>query len=139
MNLLDLFEKEVTTDPQKIDIEDPKMKYLVNKARTKYAYAKSDLEAFVKFMQDEVEAEKDQINKNKDNIGKEHETNQKQGTEIEHQAQVDAEHEKKLQDLEAKEREIEKQIDRFDAVRQDIEHKIKQLDQSTLDKGQSHL
>ena len=132
MNLTDLFEKEVTTDPQNIDIKDPKMQYLVSKARSKYAYAKSDLEAFVKFMQDEVEAEKDQISQNTDNIGKEHETNKKQGSEIEHQAKVDAEHEKKLQDLEAKERDIERHIERFDAVRQDIEHKIKMLDQSTL-------
>ena len=83
-------------------------------------------------MQDEVEAEKDQISQNTDNIGKEHETNKKQGSEIEHQARVDAEHEKKLQDLEAKERDIERHIERFDAVRQDIEHKIKMLDQSTL-------
>jgi len=132
MNLLDLFEKEVTTDPQNIDIKDPKMQYLVNKARSKYAYAKSDLEAFVKFMQDEVEKEKDQIDKNTDNIGKEHETNKKQGSEIENQARVDAQHEKKLQDLEAKEREIQRNIERFDAVRQDIENKIKMLDQSTL-------
>ena len=125
MILQDLFEKEMSTDPQQIDIKDPKMQYLVSKARSKYAYAKSDLEAFVKFMQDEVQDVEGEVH----DVEK---VNVKQQDEIEKQAKVDRDHERKLRDLEHAENKIEKQITKFDAVRQNIEDKIKQLDRATL-------
>ena len=58
MNLRDIYEKD-EKEEDSIDIRDPATKWLVKKARAKYAYAETDLEAFVQFMRDEVDAEKE--------------------------------------------------------------------------------
>jgi len=116
MNLQDIFEKK---DDQAIDIRDPATKWLVKKARAKYAYAETDLEAFVQFMRDEVDAEKKTIQANTDNIDTEHVVNV-------HQEKVNNSQERHIKDL-------EKVVDKFDDIRKDMDMKISKLDQATLD------
>jgi len=116
MNLQDIFEKK---DDQAIDIRDPATKWLVKKARAKYAYAETDLEAFVQFMRDEVDAEKKTIQANTDNIDTEHVVNV-------HQEKVNNSQARHIKDL-------EKVVDKFDDIRKDMDMKISKLDQATLD------
>ena len=64
MNFYDLFEasKEKSSEEhQDVTIADPKAALALKAARNKYSYADSDLEAFVKMVQDEQEAEQDEI------------------------------------------------------------------------------
>ena len=126
MNLHDLFEKKANSPDdneheQSIDIRDPATKWLVKKARSKYAYAETDLEAFVKFMQDEVNAEKENIQTNTDDIGTEHDVNV---------------HQEKVNDSQARHiKELEKVVDKFDNIRKDMDMKIDKMDRATLDQG----
>lgn len=145
MNLHDLFEKKANTPDdneheQSIDIRDPATKWLVKKARAKYAYAETDLEAFVQFMRDEVKAEKENIQANTDGIEHESDINKKQRVDIErehqmnlHQEKVSVAQQKHLTRLDSKESQIDDRLEKFDAVRQDIEMKLNKLDKATLD------
>ena len=118
MNLRDIYEKD-EKEEDSIDIRDPATKWLVKKARAKYAYAETDLEAFVQFMRDEVDAEKKTIQANTDNIDTEHVVNV-------HQEKVNNSQERHIKDL-------EKVVDKFDDIRKDMDMKISKLDQATLD------
>ena len=118
MNLRDIYEKD-EKEEDSIDIRDPATKWLVKKARAKYAYAETDLEAFVQFMRDEVDAEKKTIQANTDNIDTEHVVNV-------HQEKVNNSQARHIKDL-------EKVVDKFDDIRKDMDMKISKLDQATLD------
>ena len=62
MNFYDLFEaKKDSEEHQDVTIADPKAALALKAARNKYSYANSDLEAFVKMVQDEQESEQDEI------------------------------------------------------------------------------
>ncbi len=140
MNLHDLFEKKANTPDdneheQSIDIRDPATKWLVKKARSKYAYAETDLEAFVKFMQDEVNAEKENIQANTDGIEHESGINVKQKADIEREHQMNLHQEKVNNSQERHIKDLEKVVDKFDDIRKDMDMKISKLDQATLDKA----
>jgi hypothetical protein len=138
MNLRDIYEKDEEEDA--VDIRDPATRWLIKKARAKYAYAETDLEAFVKFMQDEVQAEKDNIQHNTDDIEHESEVNVLQQKEIDHteasaqkSKEVNIAQEKHLKRLDTKEKQIDDKLAQFDAVKLDIEMKLKKRDEATLD------
>ena len=136
MNLQDLFEKDnKEEDEQSIDIRDPATKWLVKKARAKYAYAETDLEAFVQFMRDEVNAEKDRIQANTDNIDTEHEINIAQASDISSVEKINAKQEQHIKRLERKEKDIDHKMAKFDAVKKDVEMRMDKLDQATLEKN----
>ena len=66
MNFYDLFEaskdlKGKDAHEHDVSIADPKAALALKQARNKYSYADSDLEAFVKMVQDEQESEQDEI------------------------------------------------------------------------------
>ena len=63
MNFYELFEKKEDKDSQDVTIADPKAALALKQARAKYTYAKSDLEAFVKMVQDEEEQDQREIEK----------------------------------------------------------------------------
>mgnify|MGYP000165081286 FL=1 len=139
MNLHDLFEKKANTPDdneheQSIDIRDPATKWLVKKARAKYAYAETDLEAFVQFMRDEVDAEKENIQANTDGIEHEAEVNVTQQQGIDKSKEVNIAQEKHLKRLDAKEKQIDNKLAQFDAVKLDIEMQMKKRDEATLNK-----
>ena len=137
MNLHDLFEKKANTPDdneheQSIDIRDPATKWLVKKARAKYAYAETDLEAFVQFMQDEVEAEKENIQANTDGIEHESSINVKQKDDIEREHQMNL-HQEKVNNSQARHiADLEKVVDKFDAIRKDMDMKIDKMDKASL-------
>ena len=137
MNLHDLFEKKANTPDdneheQSIDIRDPATKWLVKKARAKYAYAETDLEAFVQFMQDEVEAEKENIQANTDGIEHESSINVKQKDDIEREHQMNL-HQEKVNNSQARHiADLEKVVDKFDDIRKDMDMKIDKMDKATL-------
>ena len=145
MNLHDLFEKKANTPDdneheQSINIRDPATKWLVKQARARYAYAETDLEAFVQFMRDEVNAEKETIQANTDGIEHESGINVKQKADIERQkADIEREHQmnlhqEKVNNSQARHiKDLEKVVDKFDDIRKDMDMKISKLDQATLD------
>jgi len=138
MYLQDLFEKNETSD---IELKDPTAKYLLDKARAKYSYADTDLEAFIQLMRDEVEDEKSRIEKNQkeiernkkelnrtdnrldrdeediqsntDGVERETSVNQNQQGQIKSQAAKDKEHDQAIARLKDKEDKIDSQIDRL--------------------------
>jgi len=62
MNFYDLFEaKKDSEKHQDVTIADPKAALALKQARNKYSYADSDLEAFVKMVQDEQDEEQSEI------------------------------------------------------------------------------
>lgn len=128
MILRDLFEKEEPKhdeeEVQKIDIRDPRTKWLVNKARAKYAYADTDLEAFVQFMRDEVDDEKERIQANTDNIDTEHEVNIKQQQDLDTQEKINKSQEQHLRRLDQKEAEIDSKLRDMTTAKQEFD-KIK--------------
>jgi hypothetical protein len=130
MNLRDIYEKDEEEDA--VDIRDPATRWLIKKARAKYAYAETDLEAFVKFMQDEVQAEKDNIQHNTDDIEHESEINVAQQHGIDKSKEVNIAQEKHLKRLDAKEKQIDDKLAQFDAVKVDIEMQLKKRDEATL-------
>jgi len=142
MNLQDLFELKKSDDmedEQEVGIRDPATKWLIRKARAKYAYAETDLEAFVKFMQDEVQAEKDNIQHNADDIEHESEINNDQQKEIdstERSAQkskeVNISQERHLTRLDAKEQELDNKIAHFDKAEKRMDMMIAKMDDLSL-------
>jgi len=147
MNLRDLFEKKVDDheEEQEIEIRDPATKWLINKARARYAYAETDLEAFVKFMQDEVHAERENIKHNTDDI--EHNAD-----DIEHEAEVNVSQqqeidstEKSTQNAQVINNRQEKHLSRLDSKEQEIDdtfvrftNKEKEID-ATLEKYRTDI
>jgi len=131
MNLRDIYEKD-EDEEDAVDIRDPATRWLIKKARAKYAYAETDLEAFVKFMQDEVQAEKDNIQHNTDDIEHEAEINVAQQHGIDKSKEVNIAQEKHLKRLDAKEKQIDDKLAQFDAVKVDIEMQLKKRDEATL-------
>jgi|APSaa5957512622_1039677.scaffolds.fasta_scaffold08507_4 chromosome segregation ATPase len=102
MNLVDIFEadKEPSkNDTQRISVRDPLARRILDKARAKYAYTETDLEAFVKLMQDEQAKDRKEINDLEDisadlekheeelehNIAREHRINQIQAKQLTNQ------------------------------------------------------
>jgi len=143
MNLQDLYEKEVEKEVEKeedsIDIRDPATKWLIKKARAKYAYAETDLEAFVQFMRDEVDAEKKNIQANTDNIDTEHDINIGQASDINSVEKINNNQERHLKHLDgvekrldAKEKQIDAKLDQFDNVKKDFDMKFAKMDKATL-------
>jgi hypothetical protein len=145
MNLRDIYEKD-EKEEDAVDIRDPATRWLIKKARARYAYAETDLEAFVKFMQDEVQAEKANIQSNTDGIeantdGIEHEAevNVSQQQEIdktEKSAQkskeVNITQERHLARLDAKEKELDNKIAHFDKAEKRMDMMIDKFDKATL-------
>ena len=84
MNFYELFEKKDDNGhSQDVDIADPKAALALKQARAKYTYAKSDLEAFVKMVQDEEEEDQKEFDK----LEKETERQESDIKDLEHKEQ----------------------------------------------------
>jgi len=95
MKLFDLGEAYETT----INIMDPKTTAALRKGRAKYAYAKSDLEAFVKMVDDDYKGTEKEL--------------YKQATRINNLERSSDHYKKRIQDLTADVKALQRKVDKL--------------------------
>jgi len=136
MNFYELFEASKDKEKkhtQDVDIADPKVAYELHKARTRYSYAQSDLEAFVKMVQDEEEADQKEFDK----LEKDTERQESEIKDLEHQARINSAEINKLEKendiLNAKETGYEKKINAMTAAEAMYKNRIETLQNDLTD------
>ena len=141
MNFYELFEKKEDKDHQQdVTIADPKAALALKQARARYTYAKSDLEAFVKMVQDDEEKDQEEFEKIeaeltstedevKDLEAKERQTDQNI-SKLEQENELQDKH---IQTLNAKETAYEKKIDAMTRAENEYKSQIERLQKSLND------
>jgi hypothetical protein len=113
MKLFELFEDDGEKS-QDTNIRDPLARRIMDKARAKYAYTESDLEAFVKLMQDEQERDKTNIRDLEDHVAHAEKVNKHQEVQINALRQQEKEDRRVHDDNRAKIDAIKAEMDRIE-------------------------